>query len=162
MWPAEWTAIGTILLAAMTVGAVVTTIVITRQDRKRANSRFANEQARHEAEVAEERRLADARLKNQQGEADEQFRSEQWRAKEREQYTEAYAVQVSVGEFTATPGPPNDFGDPGPAAAKRFAALVVNRGSYAITRVTARFSPDGMNLLAVAIQPELWRRGCGW
>jgi hypothetical protein len=146
LWPGEWTGVGTVLLAAATLAAIVSTIVITRQDRERADRRFISEQARHEAEVAEERRLAEARLTTQQRQSEDQFRAEQWRITERGQYTEAYAVQVTIGELTAEEGPPNQYGDPGPDAAKRLAALVVNRGRYAITQVEARFSPDGRNL----------------
>lgn len=146
LWPAEWTAVGTVLLALVTVGAVITTIVITQVDRKRADQRLEGEQARHKAEVAEERLLANARLEKQQKQSELQFRTEQWRMTEREQYTEAYAVQVTVGECTAEEGPPNAYGDAGPDAAKFLAALVVNRGRYAITEVTAQFSPDGESL----------------
>jgi hypothetical protein len=146
LWPGEWTGVGTVLLAVVTVCAVLSTIAITRQDRKRADKRFASEQARHETEVAEERQLADARLKTQHDQSEEQFRTEQWRMTEREQYTEAYAVQVTVGELTTATGPTDAYGDSGEATAKRLAALVVNRGQYAITRVTAQFSPDGRSL----------------
>jgi hypothetical protein len=146
LWPAEWTAVGTVLLAFVTVGAVLTTIVITTQDRRRANKRLEDEQARHEGEVAEERRLANARLETQQKQSAEQFRTEQWRMTEREQYTEAYAVQVSVGQATAEEGPANASGDRGADTAKYLAALVVNRGTYAITGVTAQFSPNGRSL----------------
>jgi hypothetical protein len=36
-WASIMTAIGTVALAAVTVGAVITTIVITKQDRQRAD-----------------------------------------------------------------------------------------------------------------------------
>jgi hypothetical protein len=146
LWPAEWTGVGTVLLSVVTVGAILSTIVITRQDRKRADKRFTDEQVRHETEVAEERRLADARLKTQQDQSEQQFRTEQWRMTEREQYTEAYAVQVTMGEYAAVSGSPDEYADPGADEAKRLAALVVNRGRYAITRVTAQFSPEGRSL----------------
>jgi len=38
-WTARWTAIGTLALAAVTVAAIVTTIIITAQDRRRADKR---------------------------------------------------------------------------------------------------------------------------
>lgn len=143
LWPDEWTGVGTILLAIVTLAAIITTIVITWQDRQKADKRFAEEQSRHETEVAEERRLAEVRLKAQQKQSEDQFRTEQWRITEREQYTEAYAVQVTIGELGTESGPPNDYGDPGEDSAKRFAALVVNRGQYAITRVSAQFFTGG-------------------
>jgi hypothetical protein len=62
---------------------------------------------------------------------------------EREQYTEAYAVQVTMAELDTSLVSPNEYGDPGAGEAKWLAALVVNRGLYAITRVTAQFSPEG-------------------
>ena len=98
-----------------------------------------------ETEVAEERRLAEARLKTQQDQSEKQFRTEQSRMSEREQYAEAYAVRVTVGEFATASGSWNEFGDPD-ADTKRLAALVVNEGTYAITRVTAQFSPEGRSL----------------
>ena len=146
LWPDEWTGVGTVLLAIVTLGAILSTIFITRQDRKRADKRFADEQARHKTEVDEERRLAEARLKAQQEQSENHFSTEQWRITEREQYSEAYAVQVTVGELNTASEPPDQFGDPGSDAAKRLAALVVNRGRYGITRVSAQFSPDGKSL----------------
>jgi hypothetical protein len=61
LWPEEWTGVGTVLLAIVTLSAILSTIVITRRDRTRADKRFADEQARHETEVNEERQLAEAR-----------------------------------------------------------------------------------------------------
>ena len=146
LWPDEWTGVGTVLLAIVTLGAIISTILITRQDRNRADERLADEQARHQAEVDDERRMAEARLRTQQEQSADQFRTEQWRITERERYTEAYAVQITVGELTTETGSPNKYGDAGDATAKRLAALVVNRGRYAITRVNAQFSPDGRSL----------------
>jgi hypothetical protein len=147
LWPAEWTAIGTLTLAAVTVAAIVTSILITRQDRKRADKRLADERSAADKRLAGEIQAADERLKAQQEHADKQFRTEQWRITEREQYTEAYAVQVTMGEAGASPGPSNEYGDPGADAAKILAAMVVNRGQYAITDVSAQFSPDGRSLI---------------
>ena len=167
LWPAEGTGVGTVLLAVVTVGAILSTIVITRQDRKRVDKRFTDEQVRHETEVAEERRLADARLKTQQDQSEQQFRTEQWRMTEREQYTEAYAVQVTMGEYTAVSGSPDEYADSGADEAKRLAALVVNRGRYAITRVTAQFSPEGRSLTSpsrvvrIPISFEAFPKVCG-
>jgi hypothetical protein len=48
-WASALTAIGTIALAIMTVGAVITTIVITVQDRRHAETRTRGDR-RHEQE----------------------------------------------------------------------------------------------------------------
>lgn len=155
LWPAEWTAVGTVALAAVTVAVIITTILITRQERKRADQRLADERARHDQEIAEERaaadkrladeiKAADERLKAQQEQSEEQFRTAQWRTTEREQYTEAYAVQVTMGEAGASPGPENQYGDPGADTEKILAAMVVNRGRYTITQVSVVFCPDGV------------------
>jgi hypothetical protein len=49
LWPSEWTAIGTVALALVILIAVITAIVITRQDRHRADAR----QIKAEADQAE-------------------------------------------------------------------------------------------------------------
>ena len=54
LWPDEWTGAGTVLLVVVTLGAIISTIIITRRDRKRADKRFAAYQARHETEADEE------------------------------------------------------------------------------------------------------------
>jgi hypothetical protein len=50
-----WTALGTILLAAVTLAAVLTTIVITAQDRRGAAARLASERAHSDKQMADER-----------------------------------------------------------------------------------------------------------
>jgi len=45
------------------VGVIISTVVITWQERKRADQRLAEGRARHDQELAEERKLADERLK---------------------------------------------------------------------------------------------------
>src|SRR5258706_15740195 len=68
MTPAQagtWTAVGTLTLAVMTLAAVITTIVITVQDRKRAA-----------ADLADERQLADGRLREERDHAEDVRRRE--------------------------------------------------------------------------------------
>src|SRR5258706_15707310 len=63
MTPAQagtWTAVGTLTLAVMTLAAVITTIVITVQDRKRAA-----------ADLADERQLADGRVREERDHAED-------------------------------------------------------------------------------------------
>ncbi len=55
---ATWTAIGTLALAGATLAAIITTIIITAQDRRRADRRLAAEQ--HDAQEREQ--LAEAYL----------------------------------------------------------------------------------------------------
>jgi hypothetical protein len=50
----EWTAIGTLALAVMTLAAVIVTIVITAQDRRRADVRVRHERLWSDAEVVAE------------------------------------------------------------------------------------------------------------
>lgn len=45
-WATSMTAIGTVALAAVTVGAIIITIVITKQDRQRADSQLVTERRR--------------------------------------------------------------------------------------------------------------------
>jgi hypothetical protein len=151
----DWlTAVGTVAVALAAVGVALfaewRASVRVRAERARSDLVLADERAHSDQVLADERAAADKRLKSQQEHSDRQFHAAQTRSQETEQYTEAYAVQVTVAETTTASGPPNEYGDPGPDAAKRLAALVVNRGRYAITRVTAQFSPDGRSLTSAS------------
>jgi hypothetical protein len=87
------TAIGTVALGAVTVAVIITTIVITLQDRRGADKR--------------------------------------------EQYAEAYRVQVLQGERDA--GPPTDpTHEETSGSPKRLGAIIINRGTYTITDIDAR------------------------
>ena len=117
-------------LAAVTVAAIVATIIITMQERRRADKKLAEEQERHEQEVTQERAFADKRLQD-----------ERYLLQHREQLTEAYAVQIVVGEKRAADEPI------GNTHVKRLAVFIANRGNYTITRVEVQFSPDGKSLM---------------
>lgn len=68
---------------------------------------------------------------------------------EREQFAEAYAAQVALGERDA--GPVDDvYEEPVDESVKRLAVMVVNRGSFTITGIEARFSYDGKSLASHA------------
>lgn len=58
---------------------------------------------------------------------------------EREQFAEVYAVQVAFGERDPGKGPPDVQGRTAPSEARQLAVMVVNRGSFTITRVEAQF-----------------------
>jgi signal transduction histidine kinase len=67
-----WTAIGAIALAIATLATLAVTVVITRQDRRRADTRLNEEVKRNKDQLDKERRLA----------------------REREQFAEASLVEV--------------------------------------------------------------------
>jgi hypothetical protein len=116
--------------AVTTVAAVITTIIITVQDRRRAAGNLAAERVRSDEQLREEREHSAA-----------QIEEERRLAREREQLSEAFAVQVFLGEKRPPAGA-------GGTAAKRLAAVVVNHGRYTITRVEVRFSLSGMSLIS--------------
>ncbi len=111
------TAIGTVALAAVTVGVIIVTIIITKQDRQRADGQLAKERDRHEQEIVGERMSADERLAKQLAHSDiqlsleraaadkrladeisaanERLQQERQAAQDREQWTEAYLVEVT-------------------------------------------------------------------
>jgi len=89
-WASIVTAIGTVLVAIVAVG-------IALWSEWRTGKRLADERAFSRAQIEEERRIA----------------------RNGEQFSEAYAVQVTVGEITTTPEPPNEYGDPGPLDRRR-------------------------------------------
>jgi hypothetical protein len=88
-----WTASGTLALATMTLAVVITTIVITLQDRRHADKR--------------------------------------------DQLTEAYSIQVILGERN-TGSPVKRHRRAAPASAKRLSAIVINHGRYTITGIEAQ------------------------
>lgn len=83
-WLLAW---GTIGLAVITLVTLLATIIITRADRRRDNTRFAEERARAEQDRAD----ADQRLNEERNAADQRLREER-----------AYAEQVRLAERRAT------------------------------------------------------------
>jgi hypothetical protein len=129
----DWTAIGTIALAVMTLAAVITTIIITTQDRASART-----------SLDQERAAADARLTRQLEHSDAQLQAERQAAQDAEQHAEAYAVQVVLG--VQADAPPDAYGDPGDSV-KTLVVMIANRGKYTVTRVEAQFGPNGTSLI---------------
>jgi hypothetical protein len=72
------------------------------------------------------------------------------RSLKREQFTEAYAVQVVQGE---RPAPDQSATDPSELV---LVAIVVNKGSYTITDVEVKFRLDGESLLPTATNERMW------
>lgn len=102
MSAAAWTALGTILLAAVTAIAVLTSQHNIRTERDRQDQRILETNERQDRY---------------------------------EQLSEAYAVQVVLGE------------DPQGGIAPQLAVMVVNHGHFAIKDIDARVSPDGNSLI---------------
>lgn len=124
----DWlTAIGTLAVAVAAVGVAFFA-------EWRAGVRVAAERTHSAKVLANERAAADARLRVQQELSDAQLRRERDLAREQEQLAEAWAVEVipkvSMDSQTCSLG-----------------ADVTNLCSFTITRVEARFSPDGKSLV---------------
>jgi hypothetical protein len=115
-WASRWTAIGTIALAVLTLAVIIATIVITGQDRRRADKALIAQQEHAEALRREDRE----------------------HAQEAEQLAEAWAVEVI----------PHVWPESRDGSTKRLSVSVTNLGSYTITRVAARFSPEGTSLIS--------------
>lgn len=72
------------------------------------------------------------------------------RSRRREQFAEAYAVQVVQGERPAVGQPVSD------PSVLVLVGIVVNRGAYSITDVEVRFCLDGESLLPAIANERLW------
>jgi hypothetical protein len=120
-----------ILTAIGTVGAVIAAVGIALWAEWRSGRRLAAEQARSDRQLEEERARSRAEIEE-----------ERRIGREREQLAEAYAVQVVLGERTG--GERDDvYDEPLSEDVKVLAVMVVNRGSFTITEVEAKFSYDG-------------------
>ena len=149
-WASIMTAIGTVALAAVTVGAIIATIVITKQDRQRGDRQLADAQIRHEREVAEERALGDKRLAGQMVHSDAQLaderansaaqlQEERQRSHAAEQRGEAFAVLVTPAKIPAELADPAERAETGEAE-ECPVAVVINNGRFTITNLDARFA----------------------
>jgi hypothetical protein len=136
-----------IMTAFGTVGATAAALWIALWSDRRSDRRIKDEHDRADARLADERRLA----------------------REREQLAEAYAVQVVLGQRDAG-GEPDLYGQMD-GSVQQLVVLVVNRGSFTITGVDARFSYDGASHVAYrqyervpgfASMPDRLRAGWNW
>ena len=124
-----------IMTAFGTVGAVVAAVGIALWTEWRSGERLKAEQQRSDRQLEEERALSRAEIEE-----------ERRIALKREQVAEAYAVQVVLGERTS--GERDEvYDEPIDESVGRLAVMLVNRGSFAITRVEVRFSHDGGSLV---------------
>jgi hypothetical protein len=111
------TAVGTMALALVTLVAVVATIVITRQDRTRA----------------------DAQLDRQLKASDAQLRDAREHARCEQQQADAWAVEVRFSTEQA--------GSQADMSAKRLGAVVRNRSARTVKWLECWFSPDGASVI---------------
>lgn len=113
-WASIVTAIGTVLVAIVAVG-------IALWSEWRADKRLTAQREHNDNQLADERALSRA-----------QIEEERQVAHDREQLSEAYAVQVVLGERST--------GEPGEraAVASRLGAIVINHGRYTITGIEAQ------------------------
>lgn len=128
-WASVVTAIGTVAVATVAVGVALFA-------EWRADKRVAAERAHSDARLREERARSDARLTE-----------ERRLFQKREQFAEAYAVQITLMKSY-----PHGEGDD---KAHRLIAAIVNHGSQTITRIEVRFSPDGRNVIPARKQERL-------
>ena len=120
-WASIMTAIGTVAVAAVAVGVAL----------------FAEWRA--DKWVAGERRHSAAQLQEERKHSAAQLAGERRIAQEREQLTEAYAVQVLMGERDTGEVADRTTGQPVPL--RRVAAIIINHGRYTITHIAHH---DGM------------------
>ena len=163
-----------ILTGIGTVGAVIVALGIALYTDWRAGGRIKAEHDRSDRVLAEERERSRAALEDERAYGRAQLEEERLLARKREQLAGAYAVQVvNAQEFqmfrdatieeVASGSVANPFGVSFaasfgvPYAAPsvqvdwtHLAVLIVNRGSYTITRVEVQFSPDGRSLVPPA------------
>lgn len=128
-WASIFTAIGT-------VGAVAAALWIALWSDKRSGDRLADERAHSAKQLAQEQAFSR-----------DQLQEERKIARDREQLAEAYAVQVAMGEQPAG-GATGNVQRPIDDAVKVLSVMIVNKGSYTITRIEARFCTDGKNVIS--------------
>ncbi len=146
------TAIGTIAVAVAAVGIAIWSdwrtgkrIADEREahekeiaaERTLADERLAKQLAHSDAQLAEERAAADKRLREELEHSAAQLQEERQVAQDREQWAEAYLVEVTEARMEPeawgsriTTGPDTPIECP--------AAIVINRGHYTITHLQAQ------------------------
>ena len=122
-----------------TVGAVIVAVGIALWTERRSDRKVREERRLSAVALAEQRALDKAAIVDERAHGLAQLEEERRLAREREQLSEAYRVQVILGERLGTSVGRNGYGDKGPAETKVLAAMVSNSGSYTITRVEAQF-----------------------
>jgi hypothetical protein len=142
MLAAMWlTAIGTILVAIVAVGVALWSERRTDKrvaaEREESARQLAAERAHSAEQLAAEQAHAVAMLAQEQAFSREQVAEERSIALDREQLTEAAAIQVLDGvEHVPLQGDPGGAIDPD---RNKLAAIIVNHGRFAISSVDMRF-----------------------
>lgn len=92
----NWTAIGTVFLAVVTLAALVTTIVVTRQDRRRADEQAERERSEAAKREARDRADADMRLQQERDASEQRIREEREQAAKirRREAQRAHAIEL--------------------------------------------------------------------
>lgn len=132
LWPGELTAWGTLAVAVVAVAVALFA-------EWRASVRVAQEREHSAKVLAHERKAADDRLARQLAASEAQLRAEREEARQVMQEANAWAVQVDLSDSLVNP----------PSGDKSLMATVTNKGTRALGRVRARFSPDGSNHIGV-------------
>jgi hypothetical protein len=170
-WTDKWTAYGT-------VGAVVVALGIAlftdwragrriKDERDRSARLLREERERSAAALAEQRAHEGSALDEERAYGRAQLEEERRLELERRQLGEAYMVEVAFGEHDPGQGPPNVQGNRAPSEVRQLAVMVMNRTSFTITQVEAKFcvgnamvSQDRYERVSafMAVPPELRAR----
>jgi len=144
-WAPIMTAVGTVLVAAVAVWVAWWTDRRSgqriREERKLGEERLKAEHERSDRQLREEHQRSDRQLEDERAYSRAQIDEERRIARDREQWAEAYAVQVVPAEL---PPPEPHWEMMGMCP---MAVMVVNHGKFTITGVEARFSPDGTSVV---------------
>jgi hypothetical protein len=128
-----------ILTAVGTVGAVIVAVGIALRTERRSEMRLKEERARSHRVLAEQREESRATIEDERAYGRAQLEEERRLVLERQQYAEAYAVQVAFGD-TAPDGKVRDnWGNLVDVEVRQMAVMVVNRSPSTITRIEAQF-----------------------
>ncbi len=104
-------------------------------------------ESRADKRIAAERAHSDEQLREERARGDVRLAEERRLFQEREQFAEAYAVQVTLIRSYSHGG--------GEDEAQRLIAAIVNHSGQTITPIEVRFSPDGSSVIPAHKQERL-------
>jgi hypothetical protein len=139
-----------VLTAIGTVGAVVVALGIAlyadwragkriKDEHQRADGLLTEQRQQAEDDLAEQRRHEQDALEEERRHSRFQLEEERELALDRERIAQAYLVQVGFGQRDPGQGAPDVQGRRSASAIRQLGVMVVNRGSFTITRVEAQF-----------------------
>jgi hypothetical protein len=129
--PVQWGDVATWLTAIGTLAVAVAAVWIALWSEQRTDRR-----------VAEERKHGEEQLRAERAHGDERLEKERQHVQDREQLSEAYAVQVAAARMEGEPIAHDAHGDV--AESEQIPVVVViNHGRYTITRTEAQFCLNG-------------------